>query len=63
MLTSVASERAARWVEAPPGKTPFVAAVQTDWQGKPQRMALHKVSGFTNEQIEAFAKRKLKPNS
>ncbi len=37
------------------GKTPFVAAVQTDLQGKPQRMALHKVSGFTNDQIEAEA--------
>ena len=46
-----------------PGKTPFVAAVQTDWQGKPQRMALHKVSGFTNEQIDAFAKKKLKPTA
>ena len=42
------------------GKTPFVAAIQTDVAGRPQFMALHKVTDFTNEQIDAFAKKKLK---
>jgi len=45
------------------GKTPFVVAVQTDYEGRPQRMALHKVSGFTSEEIEAFARKKLKPTA
>ena len=43
------------------GKTPFVAAVQTDWDDRPQRIVLHEVSGFANEQINAFEKKKLKP--
>ncbi len=41
-------------------KTPFAGAEQTDWQGKPQRMALREVSSFINEQIRVIAKRKLK---
>ena len=45
------------------GKTPFVAAVQTDIDGRPQQMALHKLTGFTNDQIDAFAKKKLKPSA
>ena len=45
------------------GKTPLVAAVQTDIDGKPQQMALHKLSGFSDEQIDAFAKKKLKPSA
>ncbi len=43
------------------GKTPFIAAVQTEVEGKPQKMALHTVSGFTSEQVRVFAKQKLDP--
>ena len=43
------------------GKTPFIAAVQTDRDGKPQKMALHVISGFTSDQVQDFAKRKLDP--
>ena len=32
-------------------------------KARPQLIALHKVSGFTNEQIEGFAKKKLKPTA
>ena len=45
------------------GKTPFVVAIQTDIDGRLQKIALHKLSGFTNEQIDAFAKKKLKPTA
>lgn len=42
-----------------PGKTPFIAAVETDDDGKPQRMVLQVVTGFTSAQVRDFAKRKL----
>ncbi|MDB3935676.1 transposase [Granulosicoccus sp.] len=42
------------------GKTPFVAAVQTYVDGLPQRIVLREGSGFSNKQIDAFAKKKLK---
>lgn len=42
-------------------KVPFFAAMQTEWLGKLQSRALHKASGFANEQIDGFAKKKLKP--
>jgi len=35
-----------------PGKTPFVAAVETDENGKPQRIVLQVVKGFTSAEIE-----------
>ena len=41
------------------GTPPFVAAVQTDIDGRLQCMALHEVSGFTNEQMDTFAKKEL----
>jgi len=44
------------------GKTPFVAAVETDYGGRPRRIALEIVTGYTNEQIAAFAKRKFAPS-
>lgn len=42
-----------------PGKTPFVAAVETDEAGKPLRMVLQVVTGFTTAEIRDFALRKL----
>ncbi len=41
------------------GKTPFVAAVETTPEGKPVRLKLHRVSGFSLDEIEGFAKRSL----
>ena len=45
------------------GKTPFIAAVQTDWEGRPQRMVLHTVCGFTSEQVCRFAEQRLAPTA
>ena len=44
-----------------PGKTPFVAAVETTAEGKPVRLKLRRVRGFRRTEIEAFAKRSLDP--
>jgi transposase-like protein len=44
-----------------PGKTPFVAAVETTPEGKPVRMKLGRVAGFTGKAISAFARRNLNP--
>lgn len=38
-----------------PGKTPFVAAVQTSADGKPMLMRLLPVPGFTNEALKVWA--------
>ncbi len=42
-----------------PGKTPFVAAVQTNDDGHPIAMRLTKVKGFRKEEIAAWAQRHL----
>lgn len=39
------------------GKTPFVAAVETTLEGKPVRIKLSRVSGFSGQALSAFAKR------
>src|ERR1022692_2207096 len=44
-----------------PGKTPFVAAVEKTTEGKPVRMKLGRVAGFTGKAISAFARRNLNP--
>lgn len=44
------------------GKMPFVAAVETDHDGRPRQIALEIVTGFTSEAIGAFAKRKFEPS-
>jgi transposase-like protein len=44
-----------------PGKTPFVAAVETTPQGKPVRLKLRRVTSFCNQALSAFAKRSLDP--
>jgi ISXO2-like transposase domain len=45
-----------------PGKTPFVAAVETTPEGKPVRLELRRVTGFRNRAISGFAKRSLDPD-
>lgn len=45
------------------GKTPFIAAVQTDWDGRPHRIVLHTVTGFTSQQVLRFAQRCLMPSA
>jgi hypothetical protein len=45
-----------------PGKTPFLAAVETTADGKPVRVKLHRVTGFSGRSISAFAKRSLDPS-
>ena len=42
-----------------PGKTPFVAAVETTPNGKPVRLKLRRVTSFCGPSIAAFAKRSL----
>jgi transposase-like protein len=44
-----------------PGKTPFVAAVETTPEGKPVRLKLRRVASFCSHSISTFAKRSLDP--
>jgi ribosomal protein L37AE/L43A len=44
-----------------PGKTPFVAAVETTEEGKPVHLKLRRVSGFCGRAISGFARRSLDP--
>ena len=44
-----------------PGKTPFVAAVETTPEGKPVRLKLGRVASFCSASISGFAKRSLDP--
>ncbi|BAJ81288.1 putative transposase for insertion sequence element [Acidiphilium multivorum AIU301] len=44
-----------------PGKTPFVAAVETTEDGKPVRLKLRRVAGFTGQAISRFALHSLDP--
>jgi len=45
-----------------PGKTPFVAAVETTPEGKPVRLTLRRVASFCATSISGFAKRSLDPS-
>jgi ISXO2-like transposase domain len=45
-----------------PGKTPFIAAVETTTEGKPVRLKLRRVTSFCATAIAGFAKRSLDPN-
>ena len=45
-----------------PGKTPFVASVETTDEGKPKRVQLRRVKRFTKKAIKALAGRTLKPD-
>ena len=44
-----------------PGKTPFVAAVETTPEGKPVRLKLRRVSSFCTHALSGFARRSLDP--
>ena len=44
-----------------PGKTPFVAAVETTPEGKSVRLKLRRVASFCSHSISGFAKRSLDP--
>jgi hypothetical protein len=44
-----------------PGKTPFVAAVETTPEGKPVRLQLRRVANFCKHTISGFARRSLDP--
>lgn len=46
-----------------PGKTPFVASVETTDDGKPKRVQLRRVTRFTKKAIKALAGRTLKPSA
>ncbi len=46
-----------------PGKTPFVAAVQTTAEGQPVRIKLRRVKGFRKAEIAKMAKRDLSPGT
>ncbi len=46
-----------------PGKTPFLAAVETTAEGKPVRLKLRRVKGFRRVEVEAFAQQSFDPAS
>ena len=46
-----------------PGKTPFVAAVGLNDEGRPMRMRLSRVGGFRSEEITAWARYHLEPGT
>ena len=46
-----------------PGKTPFVAAVQTDEEGHPLRMSLNRVRGFRSKEIARRSRARLAEGS
>ena len=46
-----------------PGKTPFVAAVETTPEGKPVRLTLSRVTSFCGTSLSSFAKRSLDPHA
>ena len=46
-----------------PGKTPFVAAVELNDEGRPMRMRLSRVGGFRSEEIAAWARCHLEPGT
>ena len=46
-----------------PGKTPFVAAVETNEQGHPQRVTLTVVEGFRVTEVAAWAQQHLSPGT
>ena len=46
-----------------PGKTPFVAAVELNREGRPVRMGLSRVGAFRSEEIAAWARCHLEPGT
>src|SRR5208337_2840285 len=49
------------WGRGAPGKTPFVAAVETTPEGKPVQLKLRRVASFCNHAISIFAGCSLDP--
>lgn len=45
------------------GKTPFVAAIQTDDEGRPLRMSMNRVRGFRSREIERWSRARITPGS
>lgn len=45
------------------GKTPFVAAVETDAAGRPRRMSFNRVKGFRSKEIARWSRTKLAPGT
>ena len=45
------------------GKTPFLAAVETDMEKKPLRIKLSKVKGFRQEEVELWSLQNLEPGT
>lgn len=58
----IGGERTGKRGRGAEGKTPFIAAVETDFEGKPQGLAMQVVKGFTSAEVSAFAKAKLAPS-
>ena len=46
-----------------PGKTPFVAAVQTTQQGNPEKIKLSVVKGFSSKELASWSRHHLTPGS
>ncbi|MFZ5775011.1 MAG: IS1595 family transposase [Thermodesulfobacteriota bacterium] len=46
-----------------PGKTPIIAALSTDDEGRPLLMTLDQVNGFTEQQVSVWSLRRLSPHS
>ena len=63
MPTSAASAAAASAGRGAPGKTPFVAAVETNAEGHPLRVKLTVVEGFRLTEIAAWAQQHLSPGT
>ena len=61
MPISVGERTGGKRSRSAPGKTPFVAAVETTPEGKPVRLKLRRVASFCTHSIAIFAKRSLDP--
>ena len=58
-----AERRGGKTRRGAPGKTPFVAAVELNREGRPVRMRLSRVGGFRSDEIAAWARCHLEPGT
>ena len=63
MRTGAGSAAEANAGRGAPGKTPFVAAVELNREGRPVRMRLSRVGAFQSDEIAAWAKCHLEPGT